>query len=185
MSKSKKEVKTETVKQEEEKERSLFKSYLILIFIFIACMGLVIYLCKWYEVYDDYKKEIPVIRDTLFEINNNDLEHYVLENPTTIIYMCTASNEICRDFEKDLKKLVVKEEYTDKMVYLNLSGLEQDKFVEEFNNKYAFKKKLTISYPAVVIFEDGKISALLQGNSERNITVTNVKDFLELNNIGE
>ena len=172
-------------KQEDESERSLFKKYLILIFIFLLSMGLVIYLCKWYKVYDDYQKEIPVIRDILFEITDVDLEHYILDNPSAIIYMCTASNETCRSFEKDLKKLVLKKEYTDKIIYLNLSGLDQEKFVEKFNSKYKFKNKLSTSYPAVVIFEDGAISALLQGNETRKITVENVKDFLELNSIGE
>lgn len=179
--KTKKEVETHEV----EKERSLFKRYLILIFIFILCMGLVIYLCKWYKVYDDYQKEIPVIRDTLSEITDVDLEHYILDNPSTIIYMCTASDEVCRDFEKDFKKLVIKKEYTDKIVYLNLSGLDQDKFVEEFNSKYNFKIKLTTDYPAIVMFEDGKITSLLQENDKRDFTISTVKDYLELNMIGE
>ena len=195
--KNKKEVKTQEVKEtkevkveavethEEEKERSLFKRYLILAFIFILCMGLVIYLCKWYKVYDDYQKEIPVIRDTLSEITDVDLEHYILDNPTTVIYMCTASDEVCRDFEKDFKKLVIKKEYTDKIVYLNLSGLDQEKFVEDFNNKYNFKIKLTVDYPAIVMFEDGKITSLLQENDKRDFTISTVKDYLELNMIGE
>lgn len=189
---NKKEVKEQELKtkkeeetHEEEKERSLFKRYLILAFIFVLCMGLVIYLCKWYKVYDDYQKEIPVIRDTLSEITDIDLEHYILDNPTTVIYMCTASDEVCRDFEKDFKKLVIKKEYTDKIVYLNLSGLDQEKFVEEFNNKYKFKVKLTTDYPAIVMFEDGKISSLLQENDKRDFTISTVKDYLELNMIGE
>ena len=179
--KTKKEVETHEV----EKERSLFKRYLILIFIFILCMGLVIYLCKWYKVYDDYQKEIPVIRDTLSEITDVDLEHYILDNPTTVIYMCTASDEVCRDFEKDFKKLVIKKEYTDKIVYLNLSGLDQEKLVEDFNNKYNFKIKLSVDYPAIVMFEDGKITSLLQENDKRDFTISTVKDYLELNMIGE
>ena len=177
--------KKEEETHEEEKERSLFKRYLILAFIFVLCMGLVIYLCKWYKVYDDYQKEIPVIRDTLSEITDIDLEHYILDNPTTVIYMCTASDEVCRDFEKDFKKLVIKKEYTDKIVYLNLSGLDQEKFVEEFNNKYKFKVKLTTDYPAIVMFEDGKISSLLQENDKRDFTISTVKDYLELYMIGE
>ena len=181
---NKKEVK-KVEAHEEEKERSLFKRYLILAFIFILCMGLVIYLCKWYKVYDDYQKEIPVIRDTLSEITDVDLEHYILDNPTTVIYMCTASDEVCRDFEKDFKKLVIKKEYTDKIVYLNLSGLDQEKFVEDFNNKYNFKIKLTVDYPAIVMFEDGKITSLLQENDKRDFTISTVKDYLELNMIGE
>ena len=38
------------------------------------------------------------------------IEHYVMENPTTVFYMCTAASEACRDYEKDLKKLVEKDE---------------------------------------------------------------------------
>ena len=174
-----------TIEKQEEKEKSLFKRYLILVFICLLSVGLVIYLCKWYKVYDDFQREIPVIRDTLFEITDIDLEHYIMDNPSSIIYMCTASNETCRSFEKDLKKLVIKKDYTDVIVYLNLFGLEQEKFVEEFNNKYKFKNKLTTSYPAIVIFEDGEVSALLQGSEDRKITVGNVKDFLELNSIGD
>ena len=174
-----------TIEKQEEKEKSLFKRYLILVFICLLSVGLVIYLCKWYKVYDDFQREIPVIRDTLSEITDIDLEHYIMDNPSSIIYMCTASNETCRSFEKDLKKLVIKKDYTDVIVYLNLSGLEQEKFVEEFNNKYKFKNKLTTSYPAIVIFEDGEVSALLQGSEVRKITVGNVKDFLELNSIGD
>ena len=174
-----------TIEKQEEKEKSLFKRYLILVFICLLSVGLVIYLCKWYKVYDDFQREIPVIRDTLFEITDIDLEHYIMDNPSSIIYMCTASNETCRSFEKDLKKLVIKKDYTDVIVYLNLSGFEQEKFVEEFNNKYKFKNKLTTSYPAIVIFEDGEVSALLQGSEDRKITVGNVKDFLELNSIGD
>ena len=34
---------------------------------------------------------------------NDDLDHYVLDNPTTIIYMCTANDDECRNFEKDFK----------------------------------------------------------------------------------
>ena len=134
-----------TIEKQEEKEKSLFKRYLILVFICLLSVGLVIYLCKWYKVYDDFQREIPVIRDTLFEITDIDLEHYIMDNPSSIIYMCTASNETCRSFEKDLKKLVIKKDYTDVIVYLNLSGLEQEKFVEEFNNKYKFKNKLITS----------------------------------------
>lgn len=181
----KEEVKKVEVGAQEEKERSLFKRYLILIFVFVACMSLVIYLCRWYKVYDDYQKEIPIIRGTLSEITDVDLEHYILDNPSTVIYMCTASDEVCRSFEKDFKKLVVKREYTDKIIYLNLSGLDQDKFVEDFNNKYSFKIKLTTDYPAIVMFEDGKITSLLQESDKRDFTISTVKDYLDLNMIGE
>ena len=95
--------------KKEEKERKIpTKNYIILVVLFIAIIALVLYLCNLYHVYDAHQREIPVIRDTLFEIQPEEIEHYVMENPTTVFYMCTAASEACRDYEKDLKKLLMK-----------------------------------------------------------------------------
>ena len=75
------------------------KNYLILAAIFLAGIGLTFYLCNLYKVYDEYQKQTPVIRDTLSEITADELEHYILENPTIVIYMCTSSDMVCRNYE--------------------------------------------------------------------------------------
>lgn len=62
--------------------KKIVKNYFILALIFLAVVLLVWYICKWYTVCNDYKKEIPVIRGTLnYEITESDFEHYILENP--------------------------------------------------------------------------------------------------------
>ena len=170
---------------EKEEKKSVLHNYIILTIIFILSMGLVIYLCKLYNVYDEYQKETPVIRGSLQEIVDDDLEHYVLDNPTAVIYMCTSSNEICRTFEKGLKKLLNKNNYNDQIIYLNLSNLNQDEFVDSFNSRYMRKAKLTTNYPAFVLFVDGKAVSILQGTEGKPLTITKVKQFLELNDIGE
>ena len=142
------------------------KNYLILLLIFLITSILVIYLCNCYTVYSESKKEIPVIRNTLFEITDKELEHYILENPTTLIYMCTASDESCRTYEEGLVKLVKKIDLKDKMIYLNLSDLNQDEFVKSFNEKYPYKIKLTANYPAIVAFTDGKVTNILQSKNK-------------------
>lgn len=162
-----------------------FKNYVILIVIFLLGICLTLYLCKWYKVYDDYQKEIPVIRDSLLEITYDDLDHYLMENPSTVIYMCTASWDACRSYEKEFKKLIEKKELKDTIIYLNLSDLDQEKFVNDFNNKFNFKNKLTTNYPAFVIFRDGEISQILQGRKNKKLTIGNTKQFLELNEISE
>ena len=45
--------------------KKIVKNYFILALIFLAVILLVWYICKWYTVCNDYKKEIPVIRGTL------------------------------------------------------------------------------------------------------------------------
>ena len=175
---------TKKAKQEEVEKRTA-KNYVILVVIILLFIGLVLYLCKWYDVYDEYQKEIPVIRDSLQEIVSEDLEHYVLDNPSSLIYICTSNDEKCRSFEKKFKKLIEKEELADDIVYLNVTGIDQDEFVNSFNNKYAKKKELTTNYPAIVLFDEGKAVRILQAKKDKKLDIDDVKHFIELNDEGE
>lgn len=166
-----------------KEEKSLVKNYIVLLIVFIVVICLTIYLCSWYRVYEDYKKQTPVIRGTLQEIVYDDLEHYVLENPTTVIYMCVPNDDKCRSFEKSFSKYVVKKELNNEIIYLNLSNVDHDKFIDDFNNKYKFKTKLNGNYPAFVVFKDGNVDAILRGNKNSNIDLDKVKNFLELNEV--
>ena len=170
--------------QEEVKKRTA-KNYCLVAVIALVFIGLVLYLCKCYKVYDEYQKEIPVIRGSLQEIVNEDLEHYVLDNPSSIIYVCVANDDKCRDFEKKFKKFIENNELGDEIVYLNTTGLEQDSFVNEFNGKYAKKKLLTTNYPAIVLFDEGKVDSILQAKENKTLSIEKVKNFLELNKVGE
>lgn len=169
----------------EEKQKKKVKNYIILVFVVLLFVGLVLYLCKWYKVYDEYQKDIPVIRDSLQEIVNEDLEHYILDNPSSLIYICTANDENCRDFEKKFKKLIEKDELADEIIYLNVTGIDQDNFVNSFNEKYTKKKKLTTNYPAIVVFDEGKVVSILQAKKDNKLKIDDVKHFIKLNKVGE
>lgn len=170
---------------QEEKKKKTIKNYIILLVVVLLFVGLVLYLCKWYKVYDEYQKDIPIIRGSLQEIVNDDLEHYVLDNPTSIIYICTADDDNCRNFEKKFKKFIQNNELGDEIVYLNVTGLDQNAFVTSFNEKYAKKKKLTANYPAVVLFEDGKATSILQAKPDKELSIEKVDNFIDLNKLGE
>ena len=170
---------------QEEVKKKTAKNYVILGFICLLFIGLVVYLCKWYNVYDEYQKEIPVIRDSLQEIVSDDLEHYVLDNPSSLIYICTSNDEKCRNFEKKFKKLIEKEELGDEIIYLNVTGIDQEAFVKSFNEKYAKKKQLTTNYPAIALFDEGKAVRILQAKKDNNLNIEDVKHFVKLNEVGE
>ncbi len=171
--------------KKKQQDKINIKNYLLLLLIFVLGIGITLYLSRLYDVYDEYQKQTPVIRDTLSEISSEELEHYILENPTTVIYMCTSSDTICRDFEKDFKKLIKKNALQDDIIYLNLSDIDQEKFVNDFNSSYNFRNKLTTKYPAIVMFEDGEVRNILQGKENEKLTIKRTEQFIELNNIGE
>ena len=148
-------------------EKKKFKNYILLLLLFALGIGITLYLCKLYRVYDEYQKETPVIRGVISEINNEELEHFIMENPTILVYMCTSSDMICRNYEKDFKKLIEKKNLQEEFVYLNLSDIDQEEFVQSFNEKYHYKSKLAVNYPAIVMFEDGVVRNILQGSKEK------------------
>ena len=97
--------------------------------------------------------------------------------------MCTPSNMVCRNYEKDLKKYVLQEELQEEIIYLNLTEEESANYATAFNEKYSSKIKLTNNYPALIIFEDGRVTHLLQGKEK--LTITKTKNFMDLYRIGE
>ena len=88
-------------KGKEKQEKKPIKNYVILVLLFLAVIALTVYLCECYKVYNEEQKKIPVIRGTLTsEITEVDVEPFIVENPTTVLYMCTSSSEKCRNFEQ-------------------------------------------------------------------------------------
>lgn len=173
------------MKNKETERKIGMKNYLILALIFIATTALTLYLCNVYSVYEESKRQIPVIRGTLSEITSEELDHYISENPTVILYMCTASNPVCRNYEKDLKKYILREELQEEIIYLNLTEEESVSYATSFNEKYSSKMKLKNNYPALIIFEDGRATHLLQGKEKEKLTITKTKNFMDLYHTGE
>ena len=171
-------------KLKEEPENKKVRNYIITILLFIACFGMILYLRELYKVNEAEQKKIPVIQGYISEIYTDDLEHYIMDNPNGVIYMCIANDENCRVFEREFKKLLKSDEYNDNLVYLNLMDVDQDEFLEEFNSKFIYKVKLSKDYPAFVLFEDGKVKAILQ-EKDKKLDIVKVKHFLELSEIGE
>ena len=161
-------------------KKNYVKNYIILVLIFAVCICFVFYLRKQYKVYEAYQLEIPIIGDSLVSISRDDLEHYVVDNPSIIIYMCTASDESCRSFEKSFKRYVEKEEIADEILYLNLSDDVNSDFVDYFNERFSYKTKLKGKYPAFVVFKDGSVEAILQSSSKKRISISKVQAFLDL-----
>ena len=79
------------LKSNDEQKKGI-KNYFILIAIFLVVIFITLYFCNWYNVYNEYAMETPVIRGTLFELIPDEIDHYVQENPTTILYLCTSKS---------------------------------------------------------------------------------------------
>ena len=161
------------------------KQIILLIVLFIIGIGLTLYFCKWYQVIDQNKKSVPIIRGTLSEITDQELDDYLLENPTSMIYLCTSDSQQCRNYEKDVREYFIKSGLSESIIYVNLTNVDQTKFVKKFNKKHQYKVKLSTNYPAIIYFSDGEIKDMIQGKKGNTLTLNRTKDFFKSNEIGE
>lgn len=154
------------------------KNYVILVVIYIAVIVLVLYLASWYNAYQSYQNEIPVLQDVVSEISPLEFEHYLAENPSPIVYLCTASDSDCRDFEETIKSPLEKNDYED-LIYVNLEDVK-DK--EAYINDLLEGTDFTVSRtPCLIKFTDGVVTAVEDGLNGALLTRDEALNFLDIN----
>ena len=120
------------------------------------------------------------ITSNLYSMNGMD------QNNNTITINCIPRDYSNEDININQLQEVQKElQDYNYIVYVNLTNVNQVKFVKDFNNHYEFKTKLTPNYPALIYFNDGKISDMIEGTSSNKLTLSKAKDFIEKNKIGD
>ena len=72
-------------------------NYIILLVICFCFIAFVLYVCKIYTIQEEEKLKIPVISGELLEIYKDDLDHYIMDNPSSIIYVCKGAFSSARD----------------------------------------------------------------------------------------
>lgn len=95
------------------------KNYLILFFITIISILIVVYLVNVYKSKQDYNNDVNHRMSFLREIYADDFTNYITENIDGIIYISNSSDNSLIKLEKQLKKDIIKREYTQDIVYIN------------------------------------------------------------------
>lgn len=155
------------------------KNYLILFFITIISILIVVYLVNVYKSKQDYNNDVNHRMSFLREIYADDFTNYITENIDGIIYISNSSDNSLIKLEKQLKKDIIKREYTQDIVYINSKNLAIN-FGDTLNKYYSDTVKLTehSSIPNVLIVKDGLIQRTLYITSET--TEKQIIDFMEL-----
>ena len=161
------------------------KNYIIVLIMFILTVAIVLGLRAWYRSYHDYKLTIPVISGKVNEITINEFNDYVTEHDNFILYIGTASNETCRNIEKDLVNVLNKRNVRGSTIYLNMSG-EKDisNRLSDILAKYGYPQKKQVEIPTLIIFNDRKINAYTQDTGNK-LTIYSIEKLLDEYEIGE
>jgi len=155
------------------------KNYFIIAFIFVLTIGLVFFFRNWYNSYKTYEDSLPVLSGILSEVRYNEIDNYINDNRDVVIYISSSDDSNSRVVDKKLKKLIEKEHLKDRIVYYNITDvIDKEKLIDDFNNNYSVNENI-YSYPAIVILEDGKILDFRCKTKGDDLTIKDVKSFLE------
>lgn len=150
---------------------------LICLVVVIALIGRNIYVSN-----ENYEKTIPIIQDVLInEINTSEVYNYIRENEDAVLYVGAASNDDCRKLEESLKSIIKNRNLEYRITYLNITKeKKKTTFIKEFNKFYGTNLS---KYPSFIIFEEGKVKDIITSKKNEIITLSDVVNFLERNNI--
>lgn len=128
------------------------KNYFILFIVIVFSLLIAFYFRKWYKAYEDSYLSKSIVGNYLFEINYKELDNYLVENQSAIIYVSKVGNEKIRNFEKKFINAINQNDLKNKILYLDLSNYKGDT-----NDKYTINDMNITSVPNISVFKNGKL----------------------------
>ena len=157
------------------------KNYVVLGIIYAVVIVIVLYLASWYNTYKEYEKGIPVLQNVISEITPSEVDHYLTENPSPILYFCAASDSDCRSFEESIKASLEKKGYDD-LTYVNLEEIsDRNSYMNSLLEKYNGTDFTVERIPCLIKFTDGKITAVMDGINGNLLTKDEALNFIDVN----
>lgn len=145
------------------------RNYVVVFIISIITMIALVLFSIYYKNQKKYENEMNQPMGFLAEINSEELDNYIVENHSIMIYI---SNSTISDdnIQNEVRKQVEKNNYSQDIIYLDMKDLTED-FYERLAKTY-FDKDLTntnIVTNSILFIKDGIIVDIL------NIDEKNVK----------
>ncbi len=174
-------MKNRRIKKKEKVREITYKNYVRITLIFIVSFFIVLFLSHLYNSQVKYRNEIPVIRGTLSEITEKDLDNFFLENDDFLLYIGVSDDDNSRKLEEDMKVVLTNRGLLD-TIYLNITEVKnKQEFYNIFNSNYATNENLE-GYPAFLIISDKKVVDLVQRKTQM-ITIGDIEQLLDVNEI--
>lgn len=163
------------------------KNYLIFAVIAILSFSFVYNLAEWYKTTKDDLENKSVMTDAISEILSEEIDNYIIDNSSVVIYMSSSKDITIKDFEKAFKDIIIEKEISDQIIYLDTNKVLDDDFYSKLEKKYfsAELKSNNINLnhmPNIIVFKDRKIISVLL-NDEAKINLSKVENFLINNEI--
>ena len=111
------------------------KNYIYLLLIIITSIAILYYLYLWFVEYNNEQRKNSIMNEVMQVINVNELDTYLIENKNAVIYISRTNDKDIRKYEKKLKKLIEKENITNKILYMDVTNQVSESKKYEVNNQ--------------------------------------------------
>lgn len=162
------------IEMNKEMKNIPLKNYIILGVVLIGTLLLLYYFYMWVDIYKESKINIPIMDKYMDLLNYNELDNYLVENPNTIMYVSILDNEEIREFEKKFKDEFKEKHVNNKLLYLNITPVLNDKeIMSELNSKYYVNNLSITDVPCIVVFSSGTLKSIYSiGDNKYDINST-------------
>lgn len=114
----------------------------------------------------------------LTEITEDDIDNYVSDNPTAVLYISDKKDKEQASIEKKFKNILTERHIYPYFVYIDISK-DKEKSLQSFQENYNLKLDYQ-ALPILVAFQDGEISEVY---NEKEWNLSDVTDFLTRNEV--
>jgi hypothetical protein len=144
------------------------KNYMIVLIVSILVIAFALYVRAIYLKNKDNIRDKSIFErenSVVSSINIDDLEFVVSESNDIVLYMSYNGNQDIKNMERKLYREIVRNDYVDKVLYLNVSELKEDnKYISKLKEKMPNIKGDISDAPIMVYIKDGE--AIEAVNSE-------------------
>lgn len=158
------------------------KNYIILAVTLIITVVLVIYFYLWQKAYEDSKTNTIIMDEYIQKINYNELNNYLIENKSTVIYSSVVGSQKTSNFEKKFVKVIQDNSLKNSILYLDLTEVVKNKTIKkELLEKYP-ELNNNIKDPLIIIFNNDKVIRIYN-IKDNNYNIDSLIEFLEKEDI--
>ncbi len=126
-------------------------NYIIAFVITVITFGITYAAAKAYILYRSYEQENYM--NYLSQVMPEEIDNYIIENHDLIIYI-TNSSTTNIELDKQVKKVLVDNNYVKDTIYLDLNSADEE-VINNFSNKYNINLDM-IKENTIVIFKSEK-----------------------------
>ena len=141
------------------------KNYIYLLLIIITSIAILYYLYLWFVEYNNEQRKNSIMNEVMQVINVNELDTYLIENKNAVIYISRTNDKDIRKYEKKLKKLIEKENITNKILYMDVTNQVSESKKYEVNNQQ-------VKIPAFLIYENSELIKVYEIDDKFDINDT-------------